>query len=56
MRRTLFPDVPVEGRNRQALLRRAGKVQVPYLADPNTATEMFESEDIRRYLLATYAV
>jgi glutathione S-transferase len=55
MRRRLFPELPVEGRNRQELLRRAGKVQVPYLADPNTGTEMFESEHIRRYLLATYA-
>jgi hypothetical protein len=26
----------------------------PYLADPNTGTEMFESADIVRYLVDTY--
>jgi len=30
-------------------------MMVPYLVDPNTGTEMFESADIKRYLLATYA-
>jgi glutathione S-transferase len=55
LRATLFPDLPVEGRTRAELLKRAGKVQVPYLDDPNTGTAMFESEDIREYLLATYA-
>jgi glutathione S-transferase len=55
MRAALFPGRPVEGRTRTELLERAGKVQVPYLVDPNTATEMFESEAIRAYLLATYA-
>jgi glutathione S-transferase len=47
--------LPVEGRNRAELLKRAGKVQVPYLVDPNTGTAMFESDAIREYLLATYA-
>ena len=28
---------------------------VPYLVDPNTRTEMFESADIVRYLEETYA-
>jgi glutathione S-transferase len=55
-RATLFPELPVEGRTRKELLERAGKVQVPYLVDPNTGTEMFESDVIRDYLLATYAV
>jgi len=54
-RRTLFPKLPVEGRNRRALLERAGKVQVPYLIDPNTGASMFESADIRAYLLETYS-
>jgi glutathione S-transferase len=40
--------------NRQKLLRRAGRVQVPYLIDPNTNTAMFESADIQRYLRETY--
>lgn len=55
MRATLFPNRPVEGRTRTELLERAGKVQVPYLVDPNTGRAMFESEAIRAYLLATYA-
>lgn len=54
LRATLFPDLPVTGRTRTELLRRAGKVQVPYLVDPNTGSAMFESEAIREYLLATY--
>jgi len=33
---------------------RAGKVQVPYLEDPNTGAHMFESRDIVRYLRTTY--
>ncbi len=55
LRATLFPTLPVEGRARLELLRRAGKVQVPYLVDPNTGTALFESDTIREYLLATYA-
>ena len=54
VRATLFPDLPVSGRNRTELLARAGKVQVPYLVDPNTGTAMFESGAIREYLLDTY--
>ncbi len=41
---------------RAALLERAGKLMVPYLVDPNTDTEMFESEEIVEYLESTYAV
>ena len=41
---------------REAFLARAGKVQVPYLVDPNTDVEMFESADIIAYLEATYGV
>jgi len=55
LRATLFPDLPVTGRTRLELLERAGKVQVPYLVDPNTDTAMFESDAIRAYLLDTYA-
>lgn len=55
LRTRLFPGLPVEGRTRKELLKRAGKVQVPYLVDPNTDTALFESEAIREYLLATYA-
>ena len=47
LRATLFPTLPVEGRARIELLRRAGKVQVPYLVDPNTGTALFESDAIQ---------
>lgn len=55
LRNSLFPGEPISGRNREALLARAGKVQVPYLIDPNTKTEMFESADILTYLDQHYA-
>ncbi len=55
LRARLFPGEAVTGRNRQALLARAGKVQVPYLIDPNHAVAMFESADILAYLDRTYA-
>jgi len=41
--------------NRKVLLARAGRVSIPYLIDPNTGEETAESEDIIRYLTATYA-
>ena len=40
---------------REAFIKRSGKMQVPYLADPNTGTELFESADIIDYLNETYA-
>ncbi len=40
--------------SREAFLQRSGKMMVPYLVDPNTGTEMFESADIVAYLYATY--
>jgi glutathione S-transferase len=44
-----------QGSGRRAeLVRRGGKMQAPYLVDPNTATELYESDDIIRYLNATY--
>jgi glutathione S-transferase len=51
----LFPELPIAGRTRTELLERAGKVQVPYLVDPNTDVAMFESVAIRGYLVETYA-
>ena len=41
---------------RDAFVRRSGKMQVPYLVDPNTSAALFESADIVRYLDTTYAV
>ena len=40
--------------SRNAFVRRSGKMMVPYLADPNTGRSMFQSADIKRYLLKTY--
>lgn len=56
LRRTLFPKLPVQGRNRLELLERTGRVQLPYLADPNTGEAMYESRDICDYLIRTYSV
>ncbi|KAG6541619.1 hypothetical protein Mapa_017012 [Marchantia paleacea] len=41
---------------RDELLLRTGHFQVPYLEDPNTGVQMFESADIVEYLLQTYAL
>jgi glutathione S-transferase len=40
--------------SREAFVARSGKMQVPYLEDPNTGAKMFESADIVRYLETTY--
>ena len=42
-------------RSREAFAQRSGRMRVPYLIDPNTGSEMFESADIVRYLEQTYA-
>lgn len=39
---------------REAFVARSGRMMVPYLVDPNTGVEMFESADIVRYLENTY--
>eukprot|EP00127_Corallochytrium_limacisporum_P001178 Clim_evm13s44 gene=Clim_evmTU13s44 len=41
-------------RNRKALQARSNFVQVPYLVDPNTGVEMYESQKIIAYLKKTY--
>jgi glutathione S-transferase len=41
---------------RAAFVERSGRMLVPYLADPNTGVEMFESGDIVAYLERTYAL
>ncbi len=50
----LLHNVGKDGEGRAAFVARAGKMMVPYLADPNTGKEMFESAEIRKYLYATY--
>lgn len=51
----LFRGEPGTSRNRRWLAEHTGRVQVPYLIDPNTGTAMYESSRILRYLDATYA-
>jgi anaphase-promoting complex subunit 7 len=41
-------------RKRPDFEARHGKVQVPFLEDPNTGRSMFESRDIVNYLVDTY--
>jgi len=41
-------------RYRPEVERRGGKQQFPYLVDPNTGSEMYESDDIIRYLFERY--
>ena len=41
---------------RDAFVARSGKMQVPYLVDPNAGIEMFESADILAYLEETYGL
>jgi glutathione S-transferase len=41
--------------SREAFTRRSGKMQVPYLVDSNTGTQLFESADIVAYLDREYA-
>jgi len=47
-------NVPKGSPKRAELASRGGKVQVPYLIDPNTAREMYESDDIIVYLAKEY--
>lgn len=42
------------GKNREFVRERGGKEQFPFLVDPNTGAELFESEDIIDYLAETY--
>ncbi|NNE20218.1 MAG: glutathione S-transferase [Myxococcales bacterium] len=48
-------NVPRNSPDRGDYLSISGKMQVPYLRDPNTGAQMFESAEIRSYLYATYA-
>lgn len=43
------------GKREKVMARLGGRVQVPYLEDPNTGVKMFESEKITRYLKEQYA-
>lgn len=54
-RLALGPYRPLPGTKRDKFLKTYGRVQVPFLIDPNHAVEMFESADILDYLEKTYA-
>lgn len=56
VRNKFYPDAPLNSRNRRAMREQTGRSQVPYLIDPNTGKKMFESADIRKYLLTTYGI
>lgn len=49
------PYVPREGGKRHAFWQANGRVQVPYLEDPNTGKALFESAAIIDYLESTCA-
>lgn len=51
----LLHNVAKGSPRREAFVARTGKMMVPYLVDPNTSVEMFESADIVAYLEQTYA-
>tara|TARA_R110002072_G_scaffold43340_3_gene121734 strand:+ start:26670 stop:27422 length:753 start_codon:yes stop_codon:yes gene_type:complete len=50
----IFPSPKSGTRFRPRLVARGGKAQFPYLVDPNTGVEMYESLDIVAYLFETY--
>lgn len=55
LRPTLKPYQPLPGSRRERMQRETGKVQVPYLIDPNTKVSLFESKAILEYLQREYA-
>ncbi len=55
MRFSTGPYKPKEGSKREAFLKEHGRVQVPFLIDPNHDVKMFESGEIIAYLEKTYA-
>lgn len=50
----IYPCPRTGERYRPEVIERGGKAQFPYLVDPNTGTEMYESLDIVAYLYETY--
>jgi len=53
-RMSLKPYQPLSNTKRDDFFKKHGNVQVPFLVDPNTGTELFESGDILEYLDETY--
>jgi len=52
----LGPYIPVKGSKREAFLKQYNEVMVPFLIDPNTGTELFQSKKILAYLKREYAL
>lgn len=52
----LLHNVGKGSKRRRAFVERSGKMQVPWLHDPNTGWQGFESLVIQRYLEETYGV
>ena len=40
--------------NRRKFLERTGKIMMPYIVDPNTGVDMYQTRDIQEYLRETY--
>jgi glutaredoxin len=51
---TLKPYQPIKNTKRDVFFKKYGNVQVPFLIDPNTGEELFESLEIVKYLDKTY--
>ena len=51
---TIYPCPPGGARFRSIVKQRGGKEQFPFLVDPNTDRQMYESNEIIRYLAETY--
>lgn len=51
----IYPCPKSGERYRNEVVDRGGKAQFPYLVDPNTGLEMYESLDIVSYLFEAYA-
>lgn len=54
VRTRFFPNAPIKGRNRRRMHEQTGRLQVPFLIDPNTGDECYESRAIIEYLNANY--
>lgn len=54
LRPTMSRYQPVSGTKRDELNQKTGRVQIPYLFDPNSGQGLFESTEIVRYLKTTY--
>ena len=50
----ILHNVAAQSANRSEFLALSGKMQVPFLRDPNTDRMLFESADIVDYLVETY--